>query len=450
MTAERSPATPRPSLRASRLRIEGGHPLHGSVRIGGAKNAALPVMAACLLTPDWCVLSNIPNIEDIHTMIGVMEDLGAEIRVLNSQEIAVRAERIDRVRSPEVLARRMRASFLVMGPLLARAGSAEAPHPGGCDIGERPVNVDVRGFDAMGATVRHVDGYYVAEATELVGTKLYLDYPSHTGTENLLMAACLARGKTIIKHASMEPEVADLASFLVKMGASISGIGTSIIEVEGVERLRGANHVVIPDRLAAGTFAVAGAISGGEVTVNQVIPEHLDGVSHKLREAGARVHEGEDSLTVGGGDSLDAVEIQAIAYPGFPTDLQAAFSALLTQARGMSLVHERVFENRLLHAAELAKMGADIRVTGQTARIFGPTPLRGTEVRALDIRSGAALVLAALAAEGSTTILDAQHLDRGYEDLVGTLQNLGAVITPEPDDAPSRGQTPAISSVPRS
>ncbi len=417
--------------RPVRLRIEGRHPLRGTVQIGGAKNAALPMMAACLLTPDWCILSNIPNIEDIHTMAGVMDGLGAEIRFLGPHEVAIRAERITETRSPDLLARRMRASFLVLGPLLARVGHAESPHPGGCAIGERPVNVDVRGFEAMGAKIRHVDGCYVAEANRLVGRKLYLDYPSHTGTENLLMAACLAEGKTIIKHASMEPEVSDLANFLVAMGANISGIGTSVLEVEGVERLHGANHAVMPDRLEAGTFLIAGVISGGEVTVSQVIPEHLDAVTYKLREARAAVEESDESVTAASTGSLEGVEIQAISYPGFPTDLQSAFCTLLTQARGVSLVHERVFENRLGYGLELAKMGARFEVAGQTARITGPTPLHGTDVRALDIRSGAAVVLAALAADGLTTIHDIHHLDRGYDDLLENLTGLGAVVDAE-------------------
>ena len=417
--------------RPVRIHIEGGHPLRGTVQIGGAKNAALPIMAACLLTPDWCILSNVPDIEDIQTMVGVMEHLGAEIRFLGPHELAIRAEHIVRTRSPESLARLMRASFLVMGPLLARMGHAESPHPGGCAIGERPVNVDVRGFEAMGGKLRHVDGYYVADATRLVGRKLYLDYPSHTGTENLLMAACLAEGKTIIKHASMEPEVADLAKFLVAMGANIAGIGTSVLEVEGVERLHGANHAVIPDRLEAGTFLIAGVISGGEVEVSEVIPEHLDAVSYKLREAGAMVTETDCSVIAASAGSLDAVEIQAISYPGFPTDLQSAFSTLLTQARGVSLVHERVFENRLGYGLELAKMGAQFEVSGQTARISGPTPLRGTDVRALDIRSGAAVVLAALAADGVTTVHDIHHLDRGYDGLFKTLVSLGASVQAE-------------------
>lgn len=412
-----------------RLIIEGGAQLQGAVQIGGAKNSALPIMAACLLTPDWCVLSSVPDIEDIHTMAKVLESLGAEVNFLSRHSVAIRAENIHSCRAAPELARRLRASFLVVGPLLARLGRAEAPHPGGCDIGERPVNVDVRGFEAMGARVCTVDEFYVAETDGLRGTTLYLDYPSHTGTENLMMAASLTRGQTLIKHASLEPEVADLARFLITMGAKIEGIGTSFLKVEGVSGLNGANHRIMPDRLAAGTYAIAGVISGGEVTVREIIPEHLDALSYKLTEMGARVNSGDNWLTAGDGRQLQAVEIQAIAFPGFPTDLQAAFGALLTQANGVSPVHERVFENRLGYAQELAKMGADIQVAGQTARITGPTRLRGTTVRALDIRCGAALALAALAAEGATVIEDAFHLDRGYEDITQTLAGLGARIS---------------------
>ncbi len=412
----------------TRIIVEGGQRVVGTVNVGGAKNAALPILAACLLTSDWCVISNVPDIEDIHTMTAVLRSLGVEVNYLGKHELAVRAQNLVSCRTPSDLASRMRASFLVMGPLLARLGRAEAPHPGGCAIGVRPVNVDIDGFKAMGATVSFEDGYYVASAPYLKGTKVYLDYPSHTGTENLLMAACLARGKTIIKHASMEPEVGDLARFLTQMGARITGIGSSVLEVEGVESLRGTTYRVMPDRLIAGTFLIAGVITGGEVTVSSVIPEHLDPVIYKLREAGALVEEGDNWITAAREGDLRAVDVQAIHYPGFPTDLQAPFGALLTQAHGTSVIHERVFENRLLYAHELRKMGANIEVNGQMARIFGPTPLHGAHVRALDIRSGTAVVLAALAAEGTTTIHDAHHLDRGYEDLVQVLTSLGANV----------------------
>jgi len=413
-----------------RFIIEGGRALHGSVTVGGAKNAALPIMAASLLTCDRCIIENIPDIEDIRSMSRVLESIGARVESLGNGTIAIEAREIGAGNPPPELMRRMRASFLVMGPLLARRGEAQAPHPGGCAIGMRPVNVDIRGFAAMGARIDQSNGSYLAVAPRdgLHGANIYLDYPSHTGTENLLMAAVLARGKTVIKHASVEPEVLDLASFLVKMGARITGIGSTRLEVEGVEELHGCRHSVIPDRLYAGTFAIAAAITEGELLLERVIPEHMDPVTYKLLETGVEVEEGEDWLRVRGRRPLAAVEIQAIHYPGFPTDLQAAFGALLTQAVGTSLIHERVFENRLLYAGELAKMGADIEVSGQTARVTGPTHLMGATVRALDIRSGAAVVLAALAADGTTIVEDVHHIDRGYADLVGALNGVGASV----------------------
>ena len=284
----------------------------------------------------------------------------------------------------------------------------------------------------MGARVTRTQESYLAEASGgLRGASIYLDYPSHTGTENLLMAAVLARGTTVIKHASVEPEVADLANFLVSMGAKISGISSTRLEIEGVPELHGSTWSVMPDRLEAGTFAIAAAITGGEVRLERVVPEHMDPVSYKLAEAGARLEEGSDWLQVAGQRPMAPVEVQAIHYPGFPTDLQAAFGALLTQAEGTSLIHERVFENRLLYAEELRKMGADIQVKGQTAEIKGPTSLHGATVRALDIRSGAAIVLAALAAEGTSVVEDVYHVSRGYQDIAGTLASLGADIRVE-------------------
>ncbi len=413
-----------------RFIIEGGVPVSGTVQVDGAKNAALPVMAACLLTKERCVVQNIPNIQDIRSMARVLESIGARVEFLGNGALAIEAPEIESGSPPSDLMRRMRASFLVMGPLLARTGRAQAPHPGGCAIGIRPVNVDIRGFIAMGTRIQQSGGNYVASTAQggLHGATIYLDYPSHTGTENLLMAAVLAKGKSVIKHASVEPEVVDLANFLVKMGARISGIGSTRLEVEGVDELHGCDYSVIPDRLFAGTFAIAAAITGGDVRLDRVIPEHMDPVTYKLLEAGIQVEEGGNWLRVHGTMPLSPVEIQAIHYPGFPTDLQAAFGALLTQAAGTSLIHERVFENRLLYADELRKMGADIQVSGQTAEITGPTPLTGTAVRALDIRSGAAVILAALAAEGTTMVEDAQHVNRGYADIVETLAGIGASI----------------------
>ncbi len=434
MNATLDMATPHSSgrfLEGGTIVVEGGYPLHGTVRVGGAKNAALPVLAACLLTADPCTIGNLPDIEDIHSMLAVLRTLGAEVEWRDRHTVTVCARHLVSTVVPPALGTLMRASFLTVGPLLARIGQAQAPHPGGCAIGMRPVNVDVRGFQAMGARVRQQDDAYVAEAPRLRGTRLYLDYPSHTGTENLLMAACLAEGTTVIRHASMEPEVADLASFLTAMGARISGVGSSTLVVEGVPALRGADHHVIPDRLEAGTFLIAGVISGGEVRAADVRPEDLEPVTYKLAEAGARVEEGPDWVSAAAGPRLEPVDIQAIHHPGFPTDLQAAFATLLTQADGVSVIHERVFENRLEYAAELRRMGAVIEVdaSGQRARVIGPARLQGVPlIYARDIRSGAEIVLAALAAEGRTVIIHAYHLDRGYEDLVGTLSSLGAHV----------------------
>jgi UDP-N-acetylglucosamine 1-carboxyvinyltransferase len=424
-------AGPGRPLEGGTIVVEGGCPLRGTVSIGGAKNAALPILAACLLTAEPCTIRNLPNIEDIHTMLAVLRALGAQVDWLDHHTVRVCARQLVTAEVPRDLGTRMRASFLAVGPLLARLGRAQAPHPGGCAIGVRPVNVDVRGFQAMGARVAQDGDAYVAEAARLKGTRLYLDYPSHTGTENLLLAACCAEGTTYIRHASMEPEVDDLANFLRAMGARIRGVGSSALEVQGVSELHGADYRVIPDRLAAGTFLIAGVISGGDVRVADVVPEHLEPVTYKLIEAGARVDEGPDWVSAAAGERLERVDVQAIHYPGFPTDLQAAFAALLTQAEGTSVIHERVFENRLEYAAELRSMGAAIEVdaSGQRARIIGPARLQGVPlVYARDIRSGAAVVLAALAAQGKTVIIHAYHLDRGYEDLVGTLASLGARI----------------------
>lgn len=411
------------------LRIQGGARLVGTVWVGGAKNAALPIMAGGLLTSEPCVLHNLPRIDDTETLGQVLRALGARVEFPEAHTAIITADRLTSLQAPTDLVKRMRASFLVVGPLLARLGSAEAAQPGGCDIGIRPVNVDVEGFREMGAEVVLDEGGYRVRCGRLKGATMYLDYPSHTGTENLLMAACLAEGETVIKHASTEPEVIDLARFLRAMGARIEGDGTSMLVVEGVDRLHGCEYTVMPDRLIAGTYAAGAAITQGDVTVEGVIPEHLDPVVYKLEKMGARIEIGGSTLRCVGQGPLRSVDIQAIHYPGFPTDLQAVFGAMLTQAEGTSTIHERVFENRLCYAEELNRMGANIEVDGQTARVSGPTRLRGSAVRALDIRTGAALTLAALVAEGETTLNDAHHVSRGYEDLVQVLQRLGGQIS---------------------
>ena len=411
--------------------IEGSVPIRGTVRPSGAKNAALPIMAAALLTTDECVLDNVPLVEDVRTMAKLLRHLGCQVTI-DECEHRVTIKAPDRselgTAVPLELARKMRASFLVTGPVLARAGHVRAPHPGGCSIGSRPVNVDIRSFAAMGATVGLSDNQYDLRAQQLRGDRIYLDYPSHTGTENVLLAATLAHGTTLLKHASAEPEVADVAACLKQMGARIRGIGTSYLEIEGVDELHGVRYSVMPDRIEAGTFAIAAAISGGEVTIRDLVADHMDPLTHKLRETGAEVEHDNSDYIVRGRRPLRAVEVQTLHFPGFPTDLQAAFATLLTQAEGTSLIHERVYDGRLLYAEELRKMGACVEVVGQSATIFGPSHLTGGIVRALDIRSGAALILAALAADGKTEIRDIFHVDRGYENVETKLRGLGVQI----------------------
>ncbi|HID86010.1 MAG TPA: UDP-N-acetylglucosamine 1-carboxyvinyltransferase [Anaerolineae bacterium] len=422
------------------LLIEGGYRLEGEIRIHGAKNAALPIVAATLLTADECVLENVPHIEDIRAMEAVLESLGARVERDDHHRLVIKAEGVRTCRTPDEVATKLRGSFLVMGPLLARFGRAEAAHPGGCAIGTRPVSVDVKGFAIMGAEIVQADGHYTAQAPRLMGRRMTLDYPSHTGTENLMMAACLAEGVTVIENASVEPEVIDLANFLRAMGARISGAGTGIIEIEGVERLHGAVYRVMPDRLEAGTFAIAAAITRGSVVLEGVIPQHLRALSSKLMEAGVGIREEVHRVIVRGAERLQAVDIRTFPYPGFPTDLQAPFGALMTQAHGESAIHETMYDDRLLYVGELRKMGAQIQVKGQTALITGPTPLKGTSVRVLDIRSGAAVILAGLVAEGETIVSDMYYVDRGYERIDERLASLGARVRRMTGQGPISGE----------
>lgn len=396
----------------------------------GSKNATLPLLAACLLTDEPCLLSNIPLIDDIFTMVELLRRLGAEVTIDAATRTArVCAAGLRRSDPDPDLVRKERGSFLVMGPLLARLHRASSPHPGGCAIGARPVDVTVHGFRAMGARVQTEGGWYDAWAPQgLHGASIYLDYPSVTGTENLMLAASLAPGRTVIKHASCEPEVVALAEFLTAMGACIRGAGTSFIEIDGVPRLHGAEGRVIPDRIEAGTFAAAAVATEGELVLHDVNYDHLEPVLYKLQQIGACAECHGSVLRVSGRRPFQAVEVQAIHFPGFPTDLQAVFAALLTQAEGLSIIQERVYENRLLYVDELRKMGAQIIVRGQRADIYGPTPLHGAEVRALDLRAGASLIVGGLVAEGETVISDVHHIQRGYEDVVGRLASLGADI----------------------
>ncbi|CAA9570296.1 MAG: UDP-N-acetylglucosamine 1-carboxyvinyltransferase [uncultured Thermomicrobiales bacterium] len=450
-TAVQTTAASAPGERA--IRIEGGAPLRGTVTVGGSKNLALPALAAALLTDEPCIFDNVPCIEDTRTMLRLLKALGATadpdpddadfVETLSTHKrVTLRAATLARTDAPSDLAKLMRASFLVVGPLLARCAAAAAPPPGGDAIGARPLDVAIRSFKRMGATVVEHSAEKVSLATDrLTGAQLYLDYPSHTGTENLLMAASLASGTTTIINAACEPEVVALGNMLRRMGANIQGLGSPHVTVEGVSRLHGAYETIMPDRLVAGTFAIAAAITGGELTVRNVRAADMVPVTQKLREAGATVFVDNDNavMFVRAGEGLSAVDVQALPFPGFPTDQQAVFAVLLTQANGVSQIHERVFEDRLRYTEDLNQMGAAIRVDPLSVRaeITGPSPLRGAAVRCRDIRAGAALVLAGLVAEGETVVSGVEHLDRGYEALVPQLRALGARISDTTVDAPA-------------
>ena len=413
------------------LVIEGGRPLQGTVRVGGSKNAADYLLAACLLTGEECVLENVPDIEDVRLMARILQALGAEVRNEGGGIWRVRAEKIDRTDAPSDLAVNQRASFLVMGPLLARLGEAACASPGGDVIGARPLDVHIDGMKALGARVTREAEQFRAESDtpRLRGARIFLDYPSVTGTMNLVFAASLADGHTTLVNTAAEPEIVNTISMLQSMGAKVEGAGSSVIEIDGVPELHGARHRVIPDRLEAGLFALAAAATRGDATIEDLEPQHLDALIHKMREAGVVVEVGEHSMRVHGqGRELQSVRAQAVPYPGLATDLHPPLAAFLTQCKGVSIIQERVYENRLLYVSELRKMGADVITAGQTALITGPRQLFGTQVRALDVRAGGSLVLAGLTAEGRTEINDVFHLDRAHEDLVGKLQGLGARV----------------------
>jgi UDP-N-acetylglucosamine 1-carboxyvinyltransferase len=411
-----------------RFIIEGGQRLQGSVAVSGSKNAAVAAIAATLLAPDDCYLENVPDIGDVKFMAQVAESLGVQVERPAASTLRLNASNITSCAPATELVVNLRASFQVMGPLLARFGEAACSQPGGDVIGQRPVDVHLAGFAAMGAQIGRQDGKLLAQAKELRGARIFMDYPSVLGTQNLMMAATLAKGTTTIINAAAEPEIASLAEMLNKMGARVHGAGSHTLEIEGVDSLHGTTHRILPDRIEAGTFAIAAAITGGDVQIEEANCYHLCSLIAKLKETGVVVEETEDGLRVSCDGPLKAVAIQALPYPGLATDLQAPMAALLTQAEGVSYIHERVFDNRLLYVGELRKLGAEVVSTGSTAIISGPSPLIGTSVRALDIRAGAALVLAGLVARGRTEIFDIYHLLRGYQSIDGKLRALGASI----------------------
>lgn len=409
-------------------KITGGTPLTGVVTISGSKNAALALMAGALLIEGEVLLHNTPQIEDVFTMIALLEGLGVRT-AWQGNTLYLDTRVLHHAQPNPQLVNRMRASFYIFGPLLARLGYAQMPHPGGCQIGSRPVNFHINGLRALGATITQNGNSYTAQTLGLSGARIYLDMPSAGATQQIMTAAVYASGLTVIENAAMEPEVVNLANFLNAAGAHIEGAGTSTIYIQGPAQLRSqVEFSVIPDRLEAGTFALAAAITRGEVTLEKVMPEHLHALLAKLREAGVRVHEHEDSITVRATDRPKPLDIRTMPYPGFPTDLQQPMCALLTLADGASKVLETIYESRTQHVPELQKMGADIVAEGRTILIRGVERLKGAQVRATDLRGGAALVIAALAAQGETTLEEIEHIDRGYEHLEQKLRSLGAQI----------------------
>lgn len=411
--------------------IRGGNPLLGTVRISGAKNAALPAMAAALLTDEQVVLENIPQVRDIETTRKLLSAMGAEVELGYGRAQHRTTICCKNLNSPEAsyeLVKTMRASTLVLGPLVARCGRARVSLPGGCAIGARPIDLHIKGLERLGAAIVQEHGYVEARTERLKGAEIIFDKITVTGTEDLLMAATLAEGETVMQNCAREPEVADLADLLNKMGAKIEGAGTATIRVKGVSKLRGAKHRIIPDRIEAATFIIAGALTDGDLNISSCEPTHLGALLQKLHEAGVKTKQSRDSVRVEGTSNLKAADINTEEYPGFPTDMQAQFMALATQADGTSIITENIFENRFMHALEMVRMGANIKIEGRRAVVRGKSQLGGAAVLASDLRASASLVLAALVAEGETIIDRVYHIDRGYENIEEKLKGVGAQI----------------------
>jgi UDP-N-acetylglucosamine 1-carboxyvinyltransferase len=426
--------------------IRGGEPLLGTVRVSGAKNAALPCMAAALLTNEPVILENIPQVRDIQTTRNLLAAMGAEVELGYGRAQHRTTISCKNLASPEAsyeLVKTMRASTLVLGPLVARYGRARVSLPGGCAIGARPIDLHIKGLERLGAKIVQEHGYVEARADRLKGAEIVFDKITVTGTEDILMAATLADGETVMQNCAREPEVADLADLLNKMGAKIEGAGTPTIRVEGVSRLKGAKHRIIPDRIEAGTFIIAGAMTGGDLNIAGCDPHHLDAILRKLEEAGVKTRSTADSVRVMGDNPFRAADMITEEYPGFPTDMQAQFMALATQAEGTSVVAENIFENRFMHAQELVRMGANIKIDGRRAVVRGKSPLSAAAVLASDLRASASLVLAALVADGETIIDRVYHIDRGYENIEEKLRGVGAQIRRIGEMLPKRAAAPA-------
>jgi UDP-N-acetylglucosamine 1-carboxyvinyltransferase len=427
--------------------IRGGYPLLGTMHVSGAKNAALPAMAAALLSEEPVILENIPQVRDIETTRRLLSAMGAEVelgygRAQHRTTISCR-----KLTSPEAayeLVKTMRASTLVLGPLLARCGRARVSLPGGCAIGARPIDLHIRGLERLGAAINQEHGYVEASAKRLKGAEIVFDKVTVTGTEDLLMAATLAEGQTVMLNCAREPEVVDLAALLNKMGARIEGAGSPTIRIQGVDRLRGAKHRIIPDRIEAATFIIAGALTSGDLNITGCEPSHLDALLDKLSAVGVKTAQSKESVRVMGGNPLQAADVITEEYPGFPTDVQAQYMALATQVEGTSSITENIFENRFMHAQELGRMGANIKIEGRRAIVRGKSPLSGAAVLASDLRASASLVLAALVADGETIIDRVYHIDRGYENIEEKLRAVGAQIRRIGEILPKKAMAPAV------
>jgi len=414
-----------------KLYITGGRPLTGSVKVSGAKNAALAILSAALLACEPVYLDNIPHITDVRVLLDIVSNLGVKVEYKGKNSVVISTPDYIETKTPYKEVKKLRASNLLLGSLMARFCNAEIALPGGCNIGSRPMDLHIKGLEAMGADLTLEHGFIKGNCRRLEGSKIYLDFPSVGATENIMMAAVLARGQTILENVAKEPEIVDLANFLNSLGAKIRGAGTDVIKIEGVEQLGGGRYSVIPDRIEAGTFMVAAAATRGDLTIEHVIPTHVEPLIAKLREANVEVTEGDDSIRVEAGAPLKPIDIKTLPYPGFPTDMQSQVMAMLTAVEGTSVIVENVFENRLQVADEFKRMGAKIKVEGRTAVIQGVRRLQGAQVKATDLRAGAGLIVAGLIADGDTEICNTSYIDRGYEEIENKLISAGAVIRRE-------------------
>lgn len=413
-----------------KLIVEKSPPLKGKVRISGAKNSALPIMAATLLSTDKCELTEVPDLRDVNVMKEVLSSLGASVEKTSGESYSINAKGLNNSEAPYELMTKMRASFLVMGPLLARLKKARISMPGGCAIGTRPIDLHLKGFKALGAEIEVGHGYVEAKVNErLKGSRIYLDFPSVGATENIMMAAVMAEGETILENVAQEPEIVDLANFLNKLGANVKGAGTNTIRILGVENLTSCNHTIIPDRIEAGTYMVAAAMTGGDITIENIEFDHVKSIVSKLKESNIKFIEvGNNSLRVIAPEVLKAVDVKTLPYPGFPTDMQAQVMAMMSVAEGTSVIIETIFENRFMHVNELGRMNADIKIDGRSAIVTGKEKLLGAPVKATDLRAGAALILTGLISDGITEVNQIHHIDRGYSNIEEKLTNLGAKI----------------------